>query len=650
MYRCLFCLPSKREIMATILITLPDNSSRELPDGSTVYDLAALIGAGLAKAALAGKINGVLVDLASRLANGDRVEIVTGKSPEALEIIRHSTSHLMAQAVKELFPQAKVTIGPAIETGFYYDFDVEKPFTPEDLERIEAKMLVLAAADQKIERAEYSSADAIKMFEAMGEPYKTELINDLGVDRVSVYSQGAFADLCRGPHLPSTVRIKAFKLLSIAGAYWRGNEKNRMLQRIYGTAFIDKKELEAYLLRLEEAKRRDHRKIGRELDLFSFSDEVGAGFPIWHPKGAMLRTVLEDFERKEHLKRDYDIVVGPQILKSELWQRSGHYENYRDNMYFTEVDEQSYGIKPMNCLSHMMIYKSQLRSYRDLPLRYFELGTVHRHERAGVLHGLMRVRCFTQDDAHILCTPEQLDAEIKGVLSFVNDVMGIFGFEYEMELSTRPEKSIGSDSDWEQATEALLSALKDSGRPYEINEGDGAFYGPKIDIKLRDCLDRRWQCATIQCDFTLPERFDLTYVASDGERKRPIMVHRVILGSIERFIGVLIEHFAGSFPLWISPVQAIIVTVTDNQVQFAQDVYRQLRNAGIRVERDVRNEKLSFKIREAQLQKIPYMLVIGDKEVEQGMVTPRYRDGKNLSPMKPEEFVDFVTRECKNYK
>jgi threonyl-tRNA synthetase len=636
--------------MATITITLPDNSSRELHEGATVYDLAASIGAGLAKAALAGKINGQLVDLSSRLADGDRVEIVTEKSPEALEIIRHSTSHLMAQAVKEIFPQAKVTIGPAIETGFYYDFDVEKPFTPDDLERIEAKMLLLAAADQKIERHEYSSAEAISMFEAMGEPYKAELINDLGVDHVSVYSQGTFADLCRGPHLPSTAKIKAFKLLSIAGAYWRGDEKNRMLQRIYGTAFVDKKELEAYLNRLEEAKRRDHRKIGKELDLFSFSDEVGAGFPIWHPKGAMLRTVLEDFERREHLKRDYDIVVGPQILKSELWQRSGHYENYRENMYFTEVDEQSYGIKPMNCLSHMMIYKSQLRSYRDLPLRFFELGTVHRHERAGVLHGLMRVRCFTQDDAHILCTPEQLDAEIKGVIAFVNDVMAIFGFEYEMELSTRPEKSIGSDSDWEQATEALLSALKDSGRPYEINEGDGAFYGPKIDIKLRDCLDRRWQCATIQCDFTLPERFDLTYVASDGERKRPIMVHRVILGSIERFIGVLIEHFAGSFPLWISPVQAIVVTVTDNQVQYAQDVYRQLRNAGIRVERDVRNEKLSFKIREAQLQKIPYMLVIGDKEVEQGTVTPRYRDGKNLPAMSPEEFVDFVTKECKEYK
>ena len=636
--------------MSLISITLPDNSSRELQEGATVYDLAASIGTGLAKAALAGKINGLLVDLSSILTDGDRVEIVTEKSPDALEIIRHSAAHLMAQAVKELFPQAKVTIGPAIETGFYYDFDMEKPFTPDDLERIEAKMLQLAAADQKIERHEYASADAIAMFEAMGEPYKSELITDLGVDHVSVYSQGTFSDLCRGPHLPSTAWIKAFKLLSIAGAYWRGSEKNRMLQRIYGTAFVDKKELEAYLNRLEEAKRRDHRKIGRELDLFSFSDEVGAGFPIWHPKGAILRTVLEDFERKEHLKRDYDIVVGPQILKSELWQRSGHYENYRENMYFTEVDEQSYGIKPMNCLSHMMIYKSQLRSYRDLPLRFFELGTVHRHERAGVLHGLMRVRCFTQDDAHILCTPEQLDAEIKGVISFVNDVMAIFGFEYEMELSTRPEKSIGSDSDWEQATEALLSALKDSGRPYEINEGDGAFYGPKIDIKLRDCLDRRWQCATLQCDFTLPERFDLTYVASDGERKRPIMVHRVILGSIERFIGVLIEHFAGSFPLWISPVQAIIVTVTDSQVPYAQDVYRKLRNAGIRVERDVRNEKLSFKIREAQLLKIPYMLVIGDKEVEQGVVTPRYRDGKNLSAMKPEEFVAFVEEECNKYK
>lgn len=636
--------------MSLINVQLPDGSKRELPSGATVADLAASIGAGLAKAALAGQVNGELVDLSAPLADGATVAIITEKSPEALDIIRHSTSHLMAQAVKELFPQAKVTIGPAVENGFYYDFDVDTPFTPEDLEKIEKRMAELAAAGQAVQRSVMSAAEAIAFFEKMGEPYKKELIQDIGAEQVSIYSQGGFADLCRGPHVPNTNKLKAFKLLSIAGAYWRGNENNRMLQRIYGTAFVDKKELEAYLHRIEEAKRRDHRKLGRELDLFSFSDEVGPGFAIWHPKGAMLRTLLEDFERKEHLKRGYDIVVGPQILKTELWQRSGHYDNYRENMYFTEVDEQSFGVKPMNCLSHMMIYKSQLRSYRDLPQRYFELGTVHRHERAGVLHGLLRVRCFTQDDAHILCTPEQLDGEIKGVLKFVSDVMAIFGFDYEMELSTRPEKSIGSDEDWERATAALLGALKDTGRPFEINEGDGAFYGPKIDIKLRDCLDRRWQCATIQCDFTLPERFDLTYVSSDGERKRPVMVHRVILGSIERFIGVLIEHFAGNFPLWLAPVQAVVLTVTDNQIPYAQEVFKQLRAAGIRVQEDLRNEKLNFKIREAQLQKIPYMLVIGDKEMEQGTVTPRYRDGKNLHAMKPEEFIAFVESEVKAHK
>ncbi len=636
--------------MSIIQVTLPDNSTRELAAGATVADLAASIGAGLAKAALAGQVNGNLVDLTAPLANGDSVAIITEKSPEALEIIRHSTSHLMAQAVKELFPAAKVTIGPAVENGFYYDFDIDTPFTPEDLEKIEKRMAELAASAQPLERKVLSAAEAIAFFEQLGEPYKKELIEDIGAETVSIYTQGGFADLCRGPHVPNTGKLKAFKLLSIAGAYWRGNENNRMLQRIYGTAFVDKKELEAYLHRLEEAKRRDHRKLGRELDLFSFNDEVGAGFAIWHPKGAMLRTLLEDFERKEHLKRGYDIVVGPQILKTDLWQRSGHYDNYRENMYFTEVDEQSFGVKPMNCLSHMMIYKSQLRSYRDLPQRYFELGTVHRHERAGVLHGLLRVRCFTQDDAHILCTPEQLDGEIKGVLKFVADVMEIFGFDYEMELSTRPEKSIGSDEDWERATNALLAALKDTGRPYEINEGDGAFYGPKIDIKLRDCLDRRWQCATIQCDFTLPERFDLTYVASDGERKRPVMVHRVILGSIERFIGVLIEHFAGNFPLWLAPVQAVVLTVTDNQIPYAQEVFKKLRSEGIRVQEDLRNEKLNFKIREAQLQKIPYMLVIGDKEVEQGTVTPRFRDGTNLHAMTPDEFIAFVESEVKAHK
>lgn len=636
--------------MGDIKVTLPDGSERVLAAGATVRDLAASIGAGLAKAAIAGKIDGSAVDLATQLVDGAKVEIITEKSPEALEIIRHSTSHLMAQAVKELFPQAKVTIGPAIENGFYYDFDVDHAFTPEDLDKIESRMRDIAKSNLKLERQVLSKSDAVKLFKDMGETYKIELIEAIADDTVSLYRQGDFVDLCRGPHLPSTSNCRAFKLTSLAGAYWRGDEKNKMLQRIYGTAFADKKELDAYLERIEEAKRRDHRKLGRELDLFSFSDEVGAGFVIWHPNGAMLRTVLEDFERKEHLKRGYDIVVGPQILKTELWQRSGHYDNYRENMYFTEVEEQSFGIKPMNCLSHMMIYKSHLRSYRDLPLRFFELGTVHRHERAGVLHGLLRVRCFTQDDAHILCTPEQLNDEIKGVISFVNDVMGIFGFEFEMELSTRPEKSIGSDEDWERATNALLGALKDSGRPYDINEGDGAFYGPKIDIKLRDSLDRRWQCATIQCDFTLPERFDLTYVDADGEKKRPVMVHRVILGSIERFIGVLIEHFAGNFPLWLSPVQAIVMNVTDNQQSYAAQVFETLRASGVRVRKDFRNEKLGFKIREAQLQKIPYMLVIGDKEVETGTVTPRFRDATNLAAMKPEEFVTFLTEEVKRFK
>ncbi|BEH10504.1 MULTISPECIES: threonine--tRNA ligase [Geobacter] len=635
--------------MGDIRVTLPDGSERILAEGATVRDLAASIGAGLAKAAIAGKIDGVQVDVTAPLTNGARVEIITDKSADGLDIIRHSTSHLMAQAVKQLFPTAKVTIGPAVETGFYYDFDVEPPFSPEDLARIEERMRELAKADIPVERQVLSRDEAVKLFRDMGEEYKVEIIEALPEENVSLYRQGDFVDLCRGPHLPSTSFCRAFKLTSLAGAYWRGDEKNKMLQRVYGTAFADKKELDAYLEKIEEAKRRDHRKLGRELDLFSFSDEVGAGFVIWHPKGAMLRTLLEDFERREHFKRGYDIVVGPQILKTELWQRSGHYDNYRENMYFTEVEGQGFGIKPMNCLSHMMIYKSQLRSYRDLPLRFFELGTVHRHERAGVLHGLLRVRCFTQDDAHILCTPEQLDAEIKGVISFVNDVMGIFGFDYEMELSTRPEKSIGSDEDWERATGALLGSLKDSGRPYEINEGDGAFYGPKIDIKLRDSLDRKWQCATIQCDFTLPERFDLTYVDADGERKRPVMVHRVILGSIERFIGVLIEHFAGNFPLWLSPVQAIVLTVTDNQQPYAAQVFETLRTNGVRVQKDFRNEKLGFKIREAQLQKIPYMLVIGDKEVESGTVTPRFRDGSNLAAMKPEEFVAFVNDEVKRF-
>ena len=637
--------------MAMLQIELPDGSVKEVESGTTPYDIASGIGENLARQAVAAQFNGQLIDVSQPLESAGQLKLITQNSPEALEIIRHSSAHLMAHAVKDLYgDEIQVTIGPAIKDGFYYDFySATKKFVPEDFAVIEKKMAELAKEDLKIVREEISRTDAIKMFREMGEEYKVELIEDLDAESVSIYRQGNFVDLCRGPHLPRTGMIKVFKLTSLAGAYWRGDEKNAMLQRIYATAFQSKKDLKAHLNRLEEARKRDHRKLGRELDLFSFNEEAGSGLVIWHPKGAMLRTVIEDFERKEHLKRGYDIVMGPQILKTELWQISGHYEHYRENMYFTEIDEQSYGIKPMNCLAHMLIYKSKPRSYRNLPLRYFELGTVHRHEKSGVLHGLLRVRAFTQDDAHILCRPDQIDAEVKGVMQFIQDAAGIFGFEYRMELSTRPEKSIGSDADWEQATSALRSALEDSGQPFEINAGDGAFYGPKIDVKLKDALDREWQCATIQCDFTLPDRFDLNYIGADGDKHRPVMLHRVILGSIERFIGILIEHYAGSFPLWLSPVQAIILNVTDNQAEYAQQVYNQLRAAGVRVELDLRNEKLGFKIREAQMAKIPYMLVIGDREMEEQTVAPRYRDGKNLAAVTAVDFAGFVAEETAKY-
>lgn len=638
--------------MAMLQIELPDGSVKEVESGATPYDVALTIGEGLARQAVAARFDGELIDINLPLPSAGKIELITQNSPEALGIIRHSCAHLMAQAVKALHgDEVQVTIGPAIKDGFYYDFFSDtKKFVPEDFEIIETKMAELAKADLPIVREVLSREDAIELFRGMGEAYKVELIEDLDAETVSLYRQGDFIDLCRGPHIPRTGMIKAYKLTSLAGAYWRGDEKNAMLQRIYATAFQNKKDLKAHLNRLEEARKRDHRKLGRELDLFSFSEEAGAGLVLWHPKGAMLRTIIEDFERKEHLKRGYDIVMGPQILKTELWQTSGHYENYRENMYFTEIDEQGYGIKPMNCLAHMLIYKSKPRSYRNLPLRYFELGTVHRHEKSGVLHGLLRVRGFTQDDAHIICRPDQIDAEVKGVMKFVQDVAGIFGFDYTMELSTRPEKSIGSDADWGQATAALQSALEDSGQEFEVNEGDGAFYGPKIDVKLKDALDREWQCATIQCDFTLPERFDLNYIGADGEKHRPVMLHRVILGSIERFIGVLIEHYAGSFPLWLSPVQAIVLNVTDNQAEYAEDVCKQLRAAGIRVELDLRNEKLGFKIREAQIAKTPYMLVIGDREMEEQTVAPRFRNGKNLAPMSVADFVGFIDQESAEHR
>ena len=473
------------------------------------------------------------------------------------------------------------------------------------------------------------------------------MINDLGEEKVSLYTQGSFTDLCRGPHIPTTSMIKAFRLTKVAGAYWRGDEKRAMLSRIYGVAFAQQKALKQYLHKLEEAKKRDHVKLGAQLGLFSTHEEIGAGMIVWHPKGGMLRHILEEFEIREHLLRGYEIVKGPQILKTDLWKKSGHFDNYRENMYFTEIDEQSYGIKPMNCLSHMLIYRSGIRSYRDLPKRYFELGLVHRHERSGVLHGLTRVREFTQDDAHILCTPDQLDGEIKGVLAFVKDVMGVFGFEYELEISTKPEKSIGSDEDWERATSALQKAMDDFELPYQINEGDGAFYGPKIDVKLKDALDRTWQCATIQCDFTLPERFDLSYIDKDGQKHRPTMIHRVILGSVERFIGILIEHHGGAFPTWLAPVQAMVMTVTDRNIPFGERVLSALIQSGVRGEGDFRNEKLGLKVREAQLQKIPYMLIIGDRESEKEGVTPRLRSGKNLDFMPVEGFVDLINEDCK---
>lgn len=637
---------------AQIKITLKGGKEAFYPAGITVKETLAEPGGGKLPSVVAAKVNGVTVDLSHTLTGDAIVEPLAAASPEGLSILRHSMSHVMAQAVQDSFADVQVSIGPSIEDGFYYDFEYVAAFTPQDLDKIESRMREIAAADYPFERREVGREEAVDLFRRKGENYKVELLNDLPaeVKTVTLYTQNGYVDLCRGPHLPSTGMIRAFKLLNVAGAYWRGDERNKMLQRIYGTGFATQEALDEHLRLLEEAKKRDHRRLGRELDLFQLNDEAGPGLVIWHPKGALLRTIIEDWERKEHLKRGYGLVIGPQILKVDLWKRSGHFDHYRENMYFTEVDEQTYGIKPMNCLSHMLIYKSKIRSYRDLPLRYFELGTVHRHEKAGVLHGLMRVRQFTQDDAHILCTPEQLNGEIRAIADFVGYAMGIFSFEYEVELSTRPDNSIGSDHDWELATRALEGALRDNGMTYKVNEGDGAFYGPKIDFKLKDALKRKWQCATIQCDFTLPERFDLSYIGEDGEKHRPVMLHRVILGAIERFMGVLIEHHAGAFPIWLSPVQAVLVTVTEKHIPWGEEVRKRLLDAGIRVEGDFRNEKLGYKIREAQMQKTPFMLVIGDREMASGQVSPRQRDGQNLGSIDVEAFIALVREQCAQYR
>ena len=630
--------------MEAVNITLSDGTTHSVDKGKTLSSI--LDDIKISPRPVAAKVDGRLADLSTPVEHDSKVSFVDLSTKEGLEIYRHSASHIMAQAVKELYPDVKITIGPAIEDGFYYDFDYDGTFTPEDLVKIEKRMKEIISRKSPFKRLVMTRQEAINFFKERGEDYKVELLEEIPDKTVSLYQQGDFTDLCRGPHVHSTWTIKAFKLTSTAGAYWRGDDRNKMLQRIYGTAFPDKDELKKYLNRIEEAKKRDHRKLGKKLDLFGIYEEAGAGLVVYHPKGALLRRILEDFEVKEHLKRGYHLVRGPQILKLDLWEKSGHLQNYQEYMYFTEVEGKKYGLKPMNCLSHMLIYKSGLRSYRDLPIRYFELGTVNRHEKSGVLHGLSRVREFTQDDAHILCTPDQLHKEITGIIDFVKDVMGVFGFDFEVELSTRPEKSIGDDSDWERATTALRSALDGYDFPYETNEGEGAFYGPKIDFKLKDCLQRSWQCATIQCDFALPERFDLTYVGDDNEKHRPVMLHRVILGSIERFLGVLTEHYAGAFPVWLAPVQSMIMTISDQQNEFARSVYSKLIENDIRTELDLRNESLNLKIREAQIQKIPYMLVIGKKEMDNNGVSPRLRSGENLGLIKVENFIDKIIITC----
>lgn len=631
--------------MEKINIISSKGESQRLPKGISAGEALKILGEKKGNPAVAAKVDGELVDLSRSLENDCTLEPLEQNSEEALEILRHTASHVMAQAVQSLYPEAKITIGPAIENGFYYDFDCPDTFSVDDLPRIEAKMEEIIKLAKPISRKELDRQEAIRIFSQRQEKYKVEMLEELEDPTVSVYGQDDWLDLCRGPHLVNTSEVKAFKLTGVAGAYWRGDERNPMLQRIYGTAFFSKKDLKRHLQLLEEARKRDHRKLGRELDLFHVSDEAGPGLVIYHPKGALLRHILETFEKESHLRRGYQMVIGPQLLKTEMWKRSGHFENYRENMYFTEVEGQSYGIKPMNCLAHMLIYKSTIRSYRDLPIRYFEMGLVHRHEKSGVLHGLTRVRQFTQDDAHLLCTPEQLNDEIKGIIDFALDMLQLFGFQYEIELSTQPEKRIGTDEDWDRATNALEKALQDKEISYKIRAGEGAFYGPKIDILLKDALNRRWQCSTIQCDFTLPERFDLNYIGADGEKHRPVMLHRTLLGSMERFLGVLIEHYAGAFPTWLAPVQAIILTVTDRQIAYGEQLYQQLLTAGVRVEKDLRNEKLGYKIREAQMQKIPYMLVVGDREVEAGGVSPRRRDGKDLQLMETDEFIRLIMEE-----
>ena len=627
-------------------ITLKDGSVKEYDRPMSVIEIAADLSEGLARAACAGEVDGEVVDLRTVVDGDAQVNILTSRDEEGLAALRHTASHVMAQAVKRLYPNTKLAIGPSIADGFYYDMDFESPFTSDDFEKIEAEMKKIVKEDLKIERFTKPRDEAIAYMKEKNEPYKVELIEDLPEDaEISFYSQGEFVDLCAGPHLMSTKGVgKAFKIMSLAGAYWRGDEHNKMLTRLYATAFSKKEELEAYITMMEEAKKRDHRKLGRELGLFMMH-EAGPGFPFFLPKGMILKNTLLDYWRQIHTKAGYVEISTPVILNRSLWETSGHWDHYKNNMYTTVIDGEDYAVKPMNCPGGVLVYASEPRSYRDLPLRMGELGLVHRHEKSGQLHGLMRVRCFTQDDAHIFMTPEQIKDEIKGVVKLIDQVYSLFGFEYHVELSTRPEDSMGSDEDWELATDALREALEEMKLPYVVNEGDGAFYGPKIDFHLVDCIGRTWQCGTIQLDFQLPQRFELEYIGKDGEKHRPIMIHRVVFGSIERFIGILIEHFAGKFPTWLAPVQVKVLPISDKYMDYAADVKAKLEEAGIRAEVDTRSEKIGYKIREAQTAKIPYMLVVGQKEAEEGTVSVRSRFAGDEGARQLEQFIAELLKE-----
>ncbi len=631
--------------MDKIKITLKDGSVREVDKGTTVYELAKSISGRLAKEAVAGELDGIVVDINTKINKDSEINILKFDDEDGEDVFRHTSTHILAQAVQRLFPGTKLAIGPAIENGFYYDFDSEHKFTPEDLEKIEKEMAKIVKEGFEIERFELPREEAINLMREKGEEYKVELIEDLPDNEpISFYKQGEFVDLCRGPHLSTTKDVKALKLLSIAGAYWRGDEKNKMLQRIYGTSFPKKKLLEEYLHRLEEAKKRDHRKIGKELKLFTILEE-GPGFPFFLPKGMELKNTLMNYWREVHKKAGYVEVETPIILNRKLWETSGHWFHYKENMYSVQIDEEDYAIKPMNCPGGMLVYKTEMHSYRDFPIRCAEVGRVHRHELSGALHGLMRVRAFTQDDAHIFMLPEQIKDEIKGVARLIDEVYSQFGFKYHVELSTRPEESMGSDEEWDMAESALQEALEELELNYKLNEGDGAFYGPKIDFHLEDCIGRTWQCGTIQLDFQLPQRFDLTYVGKDSEKHRPIVIHRVAFGSIERFIGILIEHFAGKFPTWLAPTQVKILPITDRHLDYAQKILHAMEEQGIKGEIDSRSEKIGYKIREAQLEKVPYMLIVGDKEEETNTISVRSRDKGELGAQSVGEFIENISAE-----